>query len=199
MTTAERRTFDSRIVVDGQPRMRGYASVFDRDSVDLGGFIERIAQGAFDEVLGDDVRALFNHDSNNILGRTAAGTLRVSVDGDGLRYEIHPPDTQLGRDLAESMRRGDITQSSFAFVVADGGDSWEKRSGLWRRTITKVSQLLDVSPVTYPAYPDARVALRSLDSHRDQSAPRGVSGALRGALARGQLRAAIERQRRQCG
>jgi len=144
------------------PVIRGYASVFDTLSENLGGFRETIEKNAFSEVLNNDVRALFNHDANLILGRTTSGTLSISQDDTGLRYEIDPPDTQVARDLIVSMERGDVTQSSFAFTVDK--DSWnEDDEGRVVRTIEKVSRLFDVSPVTYPAYPDASVGLRGLD------------------------------------
>ena len=134
--------------------------MFNRMSENLGGFREIIAPGAFDSVLQDDVRALFNHDPNYLLARSTSGTLKLSVDEQGLRYEFEPPNTTAGRDLVESMKRGDISQSSFAFTVAK--DSWEERDGGVVRTINKVERLFDVSPVTYPAYPDATVGMRSM-------------------------------------
>lgn len=149
------------------PCIRGHAAVFDKLSENLGGFREKIAPGAFDDVLQDDVRALVNHDPNLILGRTAAGTLRLAVDSTGLMYEVDPPDTQMARDLLVSMKRGDINQSSFAFVVED--DDWqEDDDGRLVRTIKKFRRLFDVSPVTYPAYPDATVGLRSLEAWREE-------------------------------
>ena len=160
----EKRAFNSTIEVraegDNTPTISGYASVFNSMSENLGGFREIIAPGAFDSVLQDDVRALFNHDPNYLLARSASGTLKLSVDEQGLRYEFEPPNTTAGRDLVESMKRGDISQSSFAFTVAK--DSWEERDGGVVRTINKVERLFDVSPVTYPAYPDASVGMRSM-------------------------------------
>ncbi|MDW5376833.1 HK97 family phage prohead protease [Halomonas sp. HP20-15] len=155
-------------VEEGQPaRIVGHGAVFGkRSEMILGMFKEEIAPGAFDDVLGDDVRALFNHDPSFVLGRTRSGTLELSIDTEGLRYEIDPPDTQSVRDmvLAPLMRR-DITGSSFAFRVAPDGDEWrEEDDGLIVRTITRFSRLLDVSPVTYPAYPDAGAAKRSLEA-----------------------------------
>lgn len=142
--------------------IRGHAAVFDKLSENLGGFREKIAVGAFDDVLSDDVRALFNHDANIILGRSSAKTLNVSVDPAGLSYEIDPPDTQGARDLIISIKRGDVRESSFAFHVED--DSWdEDEDGRMVRTIKKIKRLLDVSPVTYASYPDATVAMRRLD------------------------------------
>lgn len=171
MKTSERRLLamdelrvESR--EDGSRRIIGHGAVFNKLSENLGGFREKIAPGAFDDVLEDDVRALINHDSNHILGRTTSGTLKLSVDETGLRYEIDPPDRSDARDLIVSMERGDVTQSSFAFRVDE--DEWEEddETGAVIRTITKFARLYDVSPVTYPAYPDADVGLRSLEEWR---------------------------------
>ena len=142
----------------------GHAAVFNSRSEDLGGFVEEIAPGAFDGVLGDDVRCLFNHDPNHILGRSTSGTLSLTVDGNGLTYRCVMPDTQLARDLVKSMERGDISQSSFAFEVAEDEFDRLEDDGLLR-TITKIKRLHDVSPVTYPAYPDAssEISQRALD------------------------------------
>lgn len=146
----------------------GYAAVFDQESDPLGGFVEVIAPGAFDDVLGADVRALFNHDANYLLGRTASGTLTLSVDAVGLRYEIAPPDTQTVRDLVLApLARRDLSGSSFSFRIARGGDRWdEDGDGRLVRTITRIGELLDVGPVAFPAYPDSTAAQRSLDAWR---------------------------------
>lgn len=111
---------------DNPAHIIGYGSVFDcRSELIFGSFREIIRPGAFDDVLGDDVRALFNHDPNFILGRSAAGTLNLSVDERGLRYDIQAPETQTIRDLVLApMQRGDINQSSFAFRVARDGEEW---------------------------------------------------------------------------
>ena len=138
----------------------GYGSVFNTLSNELGGFREIISEGAFDGRLEDDVRFLINHDGLP-LARTTNGTLRLSTDERGLKYEAKVANTSLGRDLIELMRNGTINQSSFAFVVED--DSWEVRDGMNVRTINKVSRLYDVSAVTYPAYEEASVALRSME------------------------------------
>ena len=153
---------------DGQPpRLAGYAAVFDSLSENLGGFREKIAPGAFDQVLNDDVRALVNHDPNLILGRTISGTLKISLDNRGLFYEIDVPDTAFARDLMQSVKRGDVSQSSFAFRVED--DRWdEDDDGRYIRTIKKVKRLYDVSPVTYSAYPDTDVATRAMQSYQQQ-------------------------------
>lgn len=153
---------------DGEQRISGYAAVFDRLSENLGGFREIIAPGAFDAVMDDDVRALFNHEAHLILGRTRANTLQLAIDTTGLRYRIDPPDTQVARDLIASITRGDITQSSFSFWVDE--DRWdEDDDGRVIRTIKTFKRLYDIAPVTFPAYPDTTVATRSLDGyHRVQ-------------------------------
>jgi len=138
---------------NGVDVITGYAATFNALSEELWGFREQIAPGAFDDVLADDVRALFNHDPNFVLGRTTAKTLAISVDQTGLRNEITPPDTQWARDLMTSMKRGDITQQSFAFTVKNDSWEWNKETDLVTRTILKLERLYDVSIVTYPAYP----------------------------------------------
>jgi len=149
---------------DGSTKLEGYAAVFNKWSSNLGGFKETIERGAFTEALEDaDVRGLVDHDAGRIIGRTAAGTMRLTEDKRGLKYSIDLPDTTVGRDIATSVRRGDISGSSFAFRVFPDGDTWAEKKNVMERTITKVSELFDVGPVTYPAYPDTTVATRSLD------------------------------------
>lgn len=153
---------------DGKVIIRGHAAVFGQLSEDLGGFREQIAPGAFAEALQtDDVRALWNHNPDFILGRNRSNTLVMSEDSRGLAIEIDPPDTQTVRDLViVPMERGDVSQMSFAFSVRPGGQDWAKDDeGRVVRTLKKL-RLYDVSPVTYPAYPqtDVSVARRSLDS-----------------------------------
>lgn len=133
--------------------IRGYAAVYNSDSEWMGGFYEQIAPGAFDSVMDNDVRAYFNHDENLLLGRVSSGTLRIGSDSRGLYYEVDLPNTSYANDLVELMKRGDVNQSSFAFLIER--DRWEERDGKTYRIIEKVSRLLDVSPVSQPAYPDA--------------------------------------------
>ena len=133
--------------------IRGYAAVYNSDSEWMGGFYEQIAPGAFDGVMENDVRAYFNHDENLLLGRVSSGTLRIGSDSRGLYYEVDLPNTSYANDLVELMKRGDVNQSSFAFLIER--DRWEERDGKTYRIIEKVSRLLDVSPVSQPAYPDA--------------------------------------------
>jgi HK97 family phage prohead protease len=172
----ERRNFtNSEIRVENAESREviGYASVFTNTdgnpalSENLGGFREKIDPEAFNGVLDNDVRALFNHDPNLILGRTTAGTLSLSVDERGLKYNFTAPDTTTGNDLLVNLENGNITQSSFGFIVEE--DDWdEDENGMTIRTIKKVGRLLDVSPVVYPAYPDAEVGKRSLDNYRSK-------------------------------
>jgi HK97 family phage prohead protease/HK97 family phage major capsid protein len=140
---------------EGERRISGYAATFN-DVTDLGYFREQIATGAFDGRTDDDVRLLINH-TGVPLARTINGTLRLSVDDDGLRYEAELADTQEGRDLYTLIQRGDISQSSFAFSIED--EEWDNKANL--RTVLKVGRLYDVSPVTYPAYATTTVNARS--------------------------------------
>lgn len=152
-------------------RVIGYAAVFGSSSLPLmdwdhGEFEEVIDRNAFDGVIEQsDVFAVLNHDnSRGVLGRSVNGTgsLSLSVDDHGLRYEFDTPRTALGDELLEGLRRGDITASSFAFNVQD--ERWEEQEDkTYKRTILKIGRLYDVSPVYNPAYPDTSVAQRSLD------------------------------------
>jgi HK97 family phage prohead protease len=164
MKNRELRSFSlSEFRIDSEnehPVMKGHAAMFDSSSEDLGGFRERIAPGAFSKSLESaDIRALFNHDSNIVLGRNKSGTLRLKEDKTGLAIEIDPPDTQAARDLIISMKRGDINQMSFGFRTI--ADKWAKLDGEWTRTLLEVD-LFDVSPVTYPAYLLTDISVRSM-------------------------------------
>lgn len=160
------RTYSGNLEVraaeDGSMKIDGYASVFNSRSELLGWYYEYIEEGFFDDVLKDDVRALFNHDANYVLGRTVSNTLSLSVDNTGLRYSIDLPNTSFAKDLCESMKRGDISQSSFGFVV--GLDRWEydDKNDIYIRYLVKAERLFDVSPVTYPAYTQTSSTARSL-------------------------------------
>ncbi len=154
----------------------GYAAKFGVNSLDLGDFVERIDPGAFGIVAERrgrkkplETRALWNHDPNYPLARYP-GTLRMTVDEVGLRYEFPVPDTTYGRDIASNIRAGIVKGSSFSFTVPSGGDSWAVEDGRSVRTIQKIDTLLDVGPVTFPAYPDAdvTVAQRSFDHFRQE-------------------------------
>lgn len=158
---------------DAPQGLVGYASVFNTEAVIAGLFRERIAPGAFTKAIKeDDVRALFNHDPNFVLGRTTSGTLSLSEDEKGLRYEAEPPDTQWARDLMVSIERGDVSQSSFGFqVVREEWREPENRAELPLRTILE-ARLFDVSPVTYPAYEETSAEAR--DAAAKHVAPAAV-------------------------
>lgn len=145
----------------------GHASVFDSWSETLGGifpFKEIVRKGTFTETIRvDDIRALFNHDPNYVLGRNIAGTLELEEDEIGLRVVITPPDTSWANDLIKNIRRGDISQMSIGFIVID--DSWGTQDGIDIREIKKV-QLFDVSIVTYPAYTQTDVGVRAMESYQ---------------------------------
>jgi HK97 family phage prohead protease len=170
----ERRTTTQRADVNGQT-IAGYAAVFNSPSEDLGGFIEYIAPGAFDSVMNDDVRGFYNHDYNYLLGRASSGTLRLSTDERGLRYEIDLPNTTYANDLIELMRRGDVNQSSFAFMIES--DNWSVKGKQNIRTITKISRLIDVAPVVIPAYPAATSQLVTRALNTDAEAQTSVADA----------------------
>ena len=154
----------------------GYAAKFNTLSLDLGDFVERLAPTAFGLVAERrgrkkplQTRALWNHDPNFPLARYPE-TLRLTVDDVGLRYEFPVPDTSYGKDIAANIRAGIVKGSSFAFQVAQGGDEWSMEEGRSVRTIKRIDSLIDVSPTTFPAYPDSDVAVakRSYDQFVQQ-------------------------------
>lgn len=150
-----------------KPIITGYGAVFydgsEGTQYRFFGFLERIMPGAFDRaVKDDDVRGLFNHDPNEVLGRTKAGTMRLSVDSHGLRYEIDPP-ASAGK-VIEAIRRRDVTGSSFGFEVL--GEEFRKEDGETIREITEV-RLFDTGPVTYPAYTGTEAEARDIRSRMD--------------------------------
>lgn len=165
---AERRTLTETVEFREEETdkfFEGHAFVYGAIA-DLGGFTEEIAKGAADDVLKDDVRGLLNHGEDMVLGRTKAGTMQLVNDEKGLRYKIkyNPNDPDHVRAM-EKVKRGDISQSSFAFRTKD--DKWEVRNGKDHRTVVKLSRLIDVSMVTYPAYNNTTVAARSLTTIKE--------------------------------
>ena len=155
----------------GKPGIEGHAAVFNQLSEDLGWYREKIMPGAFSDHLktDPDVRALFNHDPSIILGRTKSGTLRVKEDKQGLAFDCDMPDTQAARDLMTSIDRGDVDQCSFGFRVRsqkwseepDPADSSGKQKMIVREI--HAAEVFDVSPVTYPAYPQTDVNARAAE------------------------------------
>lgn len=144
----------------------GYGAVFNSWSNPIWWFKEQVAPGAFDGADFSRCIACFNHDVNTVMARYSAGTLKLSVDDKGLYFEFEVPNTTVGNDLYENIRLGNITQCSFKFIV--GEDEWKYALAdsdmLDERTITKISTVLDVSPVVYPAYEDTSLEARSFES-----------------------------------
>jgi HK97 family phage prohead protease len=139
------------------PILRGYAALFDTLSEDMGGWYEEILPGAFEKTLrADDIRALWQHNVNYVLGRMSNGTLTLREDLTGLEFTIRPPDASWARDVVEVIRRGDVSQMSFTFSATR--DQWMVRNGLTIRQIWD-ARLFDVSPVTWPAYHDTWLKL----------------------------------------
>ncbi len=161
--------------------IKGYAAVFN-DVADIGGsFREVIAPGAFKETIGGDIRALVDHDTGRVIGRSKSGTLRLSEDDHGLAVEIDLPDTSDGRDLAHLLERGDISGMSFGFRVTH--DEWDETKDIPTRTIRAV-ELFEVSAVAFPAYEGTELALRSLAKSRKPEDRGGIDRFLaRSAMA----------------
>jgi HK97 family phage prohead protease len=144
-------------------KISGYAAKFNNLSEDLGGFREKLAPGCFTRTLslGADVRMLVDHDSSKILGRTKAGTLTLTQDNAGLRFDCVLPDTQIGRDTWENIRLGNLSDCSFGFYCTDEDFSEDPQGRGLIRTVNDLD-LFDCSVVTYPAYPGTEVNARSL-------------------------------------
>ena len=143
-------------------KLVGYAAVFNAPSLDLGGFREIVAPGAFKRTLADSasVTALYNHNADQVLGRVGSGTLRLEEDDIGLRFELDLPDTSYARDLSALVQRGDVAGCSFAFSVRPGGELWEETNGQSIRTLTALD-LGEITITAQPAYPDTTVAKRN--------------------------------------
>lgn len=176
MTKIEKRTslevVEVRAADDGKRTLVGYAAVFNSPA-DIGGYwIETIAPGAFASSLGGDVRALVDHDTGRVIGRTKSGTLRLAEDTKGLRCEIDVPNTTNGNDLWELVDRGDISGMSFGFVVTK--QTWDETVDPARRTIEEV-ELHEVSAVAFPAFDDTTIGKRALQEHRDARAAADIT------------------------
>jgi len=186
-TSKEVRTITHEVRMQGdgeENKVFGYAAKYGTESSPMYDFrtgemfVEIIEPGFFDDVINDpETRALLNHDQNHVLARNTK-TMTITSDDIGLRYEFTPPNTTAGNDLKENLRLGNIDQSSFAFSIKEeNGEAWqavteERNDGVkYIRTLRSggASRLYDVSPVTFPAYPDATVALRSLDQFKEQN------------------------------
>jgi uncharacterized protein len=181
----EIRSFELRAAADADFALEGTAISYDCLSQDLGGFRERIMPGAFTRSIkaGADVKCLLNHDANVVLGRTKSGTLELEDTSTGLRFRCElDEDNSQHRDVYASVKRGDLSECSFAFIVPQGGDDFDEvtQGGqrFLRRTI-KDADLRDVSVVAYPAYNakgatsvDARTADAAIDAANRATAER---------------------------
>lgn len=156
----ERRVWDTcRLEVrleEGKPaRIVGRAVPFGELSLDLGGWREIIDEGAFD--IAGDIRSLWQHDMSMVLGRTTAGTMTLTTDARGIYTDITPPETQWARDAVVTMRRGDVDGFSFGFYVLE--DDWMVTNREIVRRVIR-GELLEVSPITFPAYPTTSAQVR---------------------------------------
>ena len=196
----ERRTFTGTVIAraegEGMPKIIGGIAAVINSVTDLGYFEEVIEEGAFDNALSKeyDIRCLFNHEAELILGRTKASTCNVFVNADGnLEYTWIPDyENPTHMSVVRSIMRGDITQSSFAFTIKE--QKWsesEKYGSMGKRTITIIEDLYDVSPVTYPAYADTEADARSVVALRDQE--REIEEAKRSQAAADVLKLALLR------
>jgi hypothetical protein len=166
---------------DKKKKIGGYAAVFNSVAEIGDYFREIIAPGAFSKSLAGDVRALVDHDSGRVIGRTTAKTLRLSEDAVGLAVEIDLPDTTDGRDIATSIERGDISGMSFAFNVTK--QTWDETGEVPVRTIEEL-ELYEVSVVAFPAYDDTSIAMRSLEEVRKEKKTHNFNAAARRVSAR---------------
>lgn len=172
---------------NGKKKMKGYGAVFYDGTPDTefvlwddqyGRAVERVLPGAFDGSLSrpDDVRALFNHDANQVLGRTAAGTMRLAIDSIGLQYEIDAADTAIARDVTAHIERGDVSGSSFSFSIPPKGQVWTSTTDETGRT-NEVREILavelyDVGPVVFPAYDKTTAGIRAIGDVAEARAAR---------------------------
>lgn len=159
-----------KAVDDDSMIVEGYALRFNTYSEDLGGFIETISPEAFTDLDLSDVRCFVDHDSSKVLGRTTSETLELTVDSEGLYFRCQLPNTSYARDLYENIRLKNVNQCSFAFLLDEDGDSFQKREdGLFERTIRKIKSLWEISIVSIPAYSDTDVAVaqRSLEAIKE--------------------------------
>ena len=161
-------TIEIREDDNGQRTIFGYAVKWEMKSHPMGWFQrfqEQFKKGAFAESLTkEDQRALWSHDTSQVLGRTKNGTLRLYEDDIGLRFELDLPDTTLGNDAYKSIKRGDIDGVSFGFRMRK--EEWDESDpDNVTRTITQ-ADLFEISPVGFPAYPDSQVSARSEDPYK---------------------------------
>lgn len=206
----EKRSFAGTVelrAADGQePEVFGYALKWGV-KYRVAWFTEEIMRGALDEANVDDVRILFNHNQDLVIGRTKSGTAQIGFDDVGMWYKSSIPNSPTGQNLIEALKRGDVDQSSWAFTITrdetgrSTGDKWEIKDGKEHRIITRVATVYDASPVTYPANPDTSAAKRSLDEYLEQTAPpqpnEGLAETYKKLSRALELKAAIYQQKQQ--
>ena len=166
---------------EGKPRsIVGIAAPFNSRSVNLGGFVEEIAPGAFSRTLKErDQVALWSHDTSKPLGRKSRNTLILREEGAGLAVDITPPETTWGKDALIAVDRGDVEKMSFGFSVPEGGDEWRQDGDLIIRTLNDVD-LMEVSLVVFPAYSSTNLATRDIYGDIPEI-PASLCGATRAA------------------
>ncbi len=161
---------------DGQPKLEGHASVFNKEAVIYGSWREKVSPGAYKKTIKEnDIRALWNHNTDLVLGRNKSGTLDLLEDTKGLKVQISPPDTQAGRDAVTSIKRGDVTQMSIAFQIVK--EEWIQPADArdLPLRIIREAKLFEVSPVTFPAFEQTSISARnelepeSADDPRDEA------------------------------
>ncbi len=167
---------ECRIDTSDSKRIRGTAIVFNSRSVNLGGFYEIISPDAVERTIREagDVRALVDHDTAKVMGRTKSGTLVMKKGRNGLDVSIDPPDTSFSRDIQESLSRGDVSGMSFRFRVMPDGDTWDEEDGMLVRTVHDMS-FDEVSIVSFPAYPATSANLSARTIKRVQEHNSGHS------------------------
>lgn len=186
MTTLTRYSVLCRSSIQGDT-LYGHAAVFNQVAKVPGGY-EQLSTRAFDEVLKNpesDPVALINHDPHQLIGRQSAGTLRLRTDDEGLVFEVDLPDTSYANDLRTLVARGDMTGASFGFIPGDDGTFTRAQDGGQLHTVNTVTHLRDVSPVTFPAYAGAGVALRSIDCLQPSGRSQLIRARARVHLGRG--------------
>lgn len=179
---------------DGKRTLVGYAAVFNTEAEIGDYFIERVDPGAFDNAITGDVRALIDHDTGRVIGRTKSGTLRLSTDSTGLKCEIDVPDTTDGNDLWTLVERGDISGMSFGFMVTR--QEWDDTGDQPVRTVLEV-ELYEVSACAFPAYDDTTLGVRSLEAARLEVERHKKDAEKRAADAAAAKRRVAEREARQ--
>lgn len=155
--TIEKRSLEQVNVLEDNI-VEGYALKFNKESRNLGGFVEVIDKRALDDVDLSDVRCFLDHDSSKLLGRTKSGTLELNVDDVGLHFRCSLPNTTVGRDALELVKRGDLSQCSFMFTTDANGTKWDK-GDVYKRTVTSIKEIFEVSLVSIPAYDDTDVSV----------------------------------------